>query len=227
MADLKEAEEASSLAERVYDELKTRLNRGELRPGVFLDQAALGAELGMSRAPLRDALIRLELEGFVTVYPRRGVMVRPLDLSTVRNIYEILGALEAAAAEHAAGLFGPAHAARMAELIEHMDRSLDRDDFDAYYAANLAFHGVYISTSPNAELRRQVRILKERLYDFPRRSAFVKEWELASMDEHRELAGRLERGDFAGAASWIREVHWSYTVQERFVRAYYAEGARR
>ncbi|HUX38458.1 MAG TPA: GntR family transcriptional regulator, partial [Rectinemataceae bacterium] len=93
MADLKEAEEASSLAERVYDELKTRLNRGELRPGVFLDQAALGAELGMSRAPLRDALIRLELEGFVTVYPRRGVMVRPLDLSTVRNIYEILGAL--------------------------------------------------------------------------------------------------------------------------------------
>ena len=224
MADLKEAEEASSLAASVYNELKRRLNRGDLKPGDFLDQSALGSELGMSRAPLRDALIRLELEGFVTVFPRRGVMVRPLDLPTVRNIYEILGALESAAAEHAEGLFGETESAKMAELIAIMDESLARDDFDSYYAANVAFHDVYISLSPNVELKRQVRILKERLYDFPRRSAFVKEWELASMDEHRELAARFARRDFAAAAAWIREVHWSYAVQERFVRAYYAEG---
>lgn len=230
MEDLRETEEGGSLAELVYTELKLRLNRGELRPGDFLDQGALGAELGMSRAPLRDALIRLELEGFVTIYPRRGVMVRPLDLPTIRNIYEILGALEGAAAEHAGERFGPAEAGRMDELICAMDASLAGDDFDAYYAANLAFHDVYISLSPNAELRRQVRLLKERLYDFPRPSAYVKEWELASMGEHRELAARFDRGDFAGAAAWIREVHWSYAVQERFVRAYYLEslsGARR
>ncbi len=224
MVEFREAEEGTSLAGLVYTELKLRLNRGELRPGDFLDQAALGVELGMSRAPLRDALIRLELEGFVTVYPRRGVMVRPLDLVTIRNIYEILGALEAAAAEHAGGAFGAAEDERMAALIGAMDASLERDDFDAYYSANVEFHDVYISLSTNAELKRQVGILKERLYDFPRRSAFVKEWELASMDEHRELASRFARRDFAGAAAWVREVHWSYAVQERFVRAYYAEG---
>jgi len=224
MDDSREGEEAFSLASRVYDELKRRLNRGALKPGDFLDQAALGAELGMSRAPLRDALIRLELEGFVTIFPRRGVMVRPLDIATVRNIYEILGALEAAAAEHAAGRFGRADADRMADFIAVMDEGLARDDFDSYYAANVDFHDVYISLSPNVELKRQVRILKERLYDFPRRSAFVKEWELASMGEHRELLARLEKGDFEGAASWIREVHWSYPVQERFAVAYYGEG---
>lgn len=224
MADFRDGDESATLAALIYAELKLRLNRGELRPGEFVDQAALGAELGMSRAPLRDALIRLEIEGFVTIYPRRGVMVRPLDLATIRNIYEILGALEGAAAEHAAGYFGAEHSARMGQLIVSMDESLSRDDFDAYYAANVEFHDVYISLSPNAELKRQVLILKERLYDFPRRSGFVKEWELASMDEHRELAARLARGDFTRAAAWIREVHWSYAVQERFVQAYYRDG---
>ncbi len=224
MADSRDVEEGSSLAGSVYAELKLRLNRGDLAPGQFLDQAALGAELGMSRAPLRDALIRLELEGFVTIYPRRGVMVRPLDLATIRNIYEILGALEASAAEHAIGRFGMAEDGRMADLIELMDKSLACDDFDAYYEANVRFHDVYISLSTNPELRRQVGILKERLYDFPRRSSFVKEWELASMNEHRELASRFALRDFVAAAAWIREVHWSYEVQERFVRAYYADG---
>ena len=223
MRDAGEADESSSLAGFVYAELKSRLNQGALRPGEFLDQGALGAELGMSRAPLRDALIRLELEGFVTIYPRRGVMVRPLDLAAIRDIYEILGALEAAAAEHASAFFGSVEDGRMAYLLEVMDASLGRDDFDAYYSANVDFHDVYISLSTNAELKRQVGILKERLYDFPRRSSFVKEWELASMDEHRELAARFARRDFAGAAAWIREVHWSYAVQERFVRAYYGE----
>jgi len=220
-------DEGLSLAAKVYTELKRRLNQGELRPGDFIDQAALGEELGMSRAPLRDALLRLEFEGFVSIFPRRGVMVRPLDLSAIRDLYEIIGALEGAAAEQAARRFGPAEAARMEALIVAMDEALDRDDFDAYYAANLAFHDVYLSLSPNAELKRQARVLKERLYDFPRRSAFVKEWELASMVEHRRLAALLAAGDFSGAADWIRRTHWSFEVQERYIRNYYLSSAAR
>ncbi len=214
-----------SLAEAVYAEFKRRLNSGELLPGEFVDQASLGAELGMSRAPLRDALIRLEIEGFVSIYPRRGVMVRPLDLADIRDLYEILGALEGAAAEHCSDRFSAAHADRMLALLGTMDAALARDDFDAYYTANLAFHDVYLSLSPNGELKRQARISKERLYDFPRRAWFLKDWELSSMEEHRELARRLAAGDFAGAATWVRDVHWSYTVQEAFVRAYYLSAA--
>src|SRR5512137_2447799 len=85
----------TSLSSIVYEDLKRRLNSGELRPGQFIDLSALGRELGMSRTPLRDAMIRLELEGFVTVYPRRGVMVCSISLSDIRDIYQIIGALEA------------------------------------------------------------------------------------------------------------------------------------
>jgi DNA-binding GntR family transcriptional regulator len=62
----------SSLREQVYAYLKKRLNEGSLKPGSFLDLNALGAELGFSRTPLRDALLRLEAEGFVTIHARRA-----------------------------------------------------------------------------------------------------------------------------------------------------------
>jgi DNA-binding GntR family transcriptional regulator len=210
-----------SLSTLVYEDLKRRLNAGSLRPGQFIDLSALGRELGMSRTPLRDALIRLELEGFVRVYPRRGVMVRTLDLADIRDIYQILGALEASAALKASGRFRTEDADRMDELVVTMNTTLAADDFPAFYAANLAFHDVYLDLSDNRDLVRTVRILKERLYDFPRRTSFVKEWELASAGEHVEIAALFRAGDFVGAAAIIRDIHWSYEAQERFIRKYY------
>jgi len=215
-----------SLSVRVYEDLKRRLNEGSLKPGQFLDLSALGRELGMSRTPLRDALIRLELEGFVTVYPRRGVMVRVLGLSDVRDIYQIVGALEAAVVAKAGARFAGEDAERMRSSRETMAAALDADDFGAYYAANLAFHDVYLDLSDNRDLIRTVRVLKERLYDFPRRSGYVKEWELESSAEHADIEARCRAGDFAGAAAIVRDVHWNYEVQERYIRAYYfAQGS--
>ncbi|HOX91774.1 MAG TPA: GntR family transcriptional regulator, partial [Spirochaetales bacterium] len=86
-----------TLRERVYDYLKAQLNDGKLKPGAFLDLASIGEDLGLSRTPLRDALLRLEAEGFVTIHQRRGVVVNVLDVSTIRNAYQIIGALESSA----------------------------------------------------------------------------------------------------------------------------------
>jgi DNA-binding GntR family transcriptional regulator len=211
----------TSLSSIVYEDLKRRLNSGLLRPGQFIDLSALGRELGMSRTPLRDAMIRLELEGFVIVYPRRGVMVRTLDLADIRDIYQIVGALEAAVVERMALRFRTSDADRMDGYRAKMAESLAVDDFDEYYSANLAFHDVYLDLSDNEDLVHHVRTLKERLYDFPRRSEYVKEWELDSTAEHAEITKRLRSGDFKGSAGYIRDVHWNFEVQERYIRTYY------
>jgi DNA-binding GntR family transcriptional regulator len=211
----------TSLSSIVYEDLRRRLNSGLLRPGQFLDLAALGRELGMSRTPLRDAMIRLELEGFVTVFPRRGVMVRILDLSDIRDIYQVVGALEASVIERMALRFRASDAERMDGFRAAMASSLGADDFDAYYSANLAFHDVYLDLSDNKDLIHHVRTLKERLYDFPRRSEYVKEWELDSTAEHAEITARLRAGDFKAAAAYVRDVHWNFEVQERYIRTYY------
>jgi DNA-binding GntR family transcriptional regulator len=211
----------TSLSQTVYEDLKKRLNSGAIRPGQFIDLSALGRELGMSRTPLRDAMIRLELEGFVTVYPRRGVMVCSISLSDIRDIYQIIGALEASVVERMAQRFRDSDADLMDSFHKRMADTIAADDFDDYYSANLAFHDVYLDLSDNAGLVRTVRTLKERLYDFPRRSEYVKEWELDSTAEHAEIVARLRASDFRGAAAYIRDVHWNFEVQERYIRTYY------
>ena len=217
-----------SLREQVYDHLRLLLNRGELRPGAFLDLEALEARLGVSRTPLRDALLQLESEGFVDILPRRGVQVRALTREDIRHLYEIVGALEGAALLAA---FPAARAGRRRRrsdrLNREMKRAVEAGDFDRYYERNLAFHDVFLDRCDNERLVRLVRTLKQRLYDWPRRRGFVKAWERASVGEHAAFARLVAEGEARAAADHLRDVHWSYAVQERFIEAYYFAGDER
>jgi DNA-binding GntR family transcriptional regulator len=214
-----------SLREEVYEHLRTLMNQGRLRPGGYLDLNALAAEIGISRTPLRDALLRLECEGFVEIHNRRGVRIMELTLDRIRDIYEILGALESTALRSVAERITPAATARMNALNHEMVRALDVSDFARFYDANLAFHDAYLSLSDNAELVGRIHILKQRLYDFPRLKGFVPEWERASIGEHQALVRLLEVGNVGGAADLLRDVHWSFKYQEPYIRRYYAASA--
>lgn len=210
-----------SLREQVYTFLRTQMNEGAVEPGEFLMLGEMANELGISKTPLRDALFQLEAEGFVRIFPRRGVMVRVLDLPEISNIYEILGSLESTAIINNAFKFRKADTDSMNRLIREMDDALYRNDFDDFYEKNLAFHDIYIDLSTNSDLVHMVRIYKQRLYDFPRKKGFLKEWEMNSMGEHRELVNLFDKGDFEGASKFVRDVHWSYSVQERYIKKYY------
>lgn len=210
-----------SLRQQVYEFLREELNRGALKPGSQLDLNALAARLGTSRTPLREALLQLEAEGFVTILPRRGIVVNELTLDGIRHIYEIVGALEGAALLAAGPSLSQKDLDRMAALCRAMKDALERDDFSLYYETNLAFHDVFLDRCDNGRLVRTVRTLKERLYDFPRRKGFVKAWEEASVREHEELVDRLRRDDARAAADHLQDVHWSYAVQEPFILKYY------
>src|SRR6266571_2912302 len=129
-----------SLREEVYEHLRALMHQGQLRPGDELDLKALAAGIGISRTPLRDALLRLECEGFVEIHNRRGVRVAPLTLDRIRHIYEILAALESTALRDVGPRITTAIVARMNELNNDMVRALDNSDFARFYDANLAFH---------------------------------------------------------------------------------------
>ncbi|MCK7480204.1 MAG: FCD domain-containing protein [Candidatus Moduliflexus flocculans] len=102
-----------------------------------------------------------------------------------------------------------------------MKRAIEANDFDAYYEKNLAFHNTFLNLCGNESLVKTVNNLKKRLYDFPRVSGFVKEWEESSILEHQALIDLIRTGRSQAAANHIRDVHWSFKVQERFVRKYY------
>ena len=101
------------------------------------------------------------------------------------------------------------------------EAAVEAGDFDRYYERNLAFHDVFLDRCDNERLVRLVRTLKQRLYDWPRRRGFVKAWERASVGEHAAFARLVAKGDARAAADHLRDVHWSYAVQERFIERYY------
>lgn len=210
-----------SLREQVYDVLREEMGRGRLQPGAFLDLKDLEARLGVSRTPLREALLQLESQGFVEVLPRRGFRINPLTLDDIRHFYEIIGALEAAAVKTAGHVLTWSDFELLRDLDAAMAEAVAAEDFDRYYALNLDFHEVYLGRCDNRRLRAQVRLLKQRLYDWPRRARMLASWEAHSVLEHEAFVQLLERGDLAGAAAHLQEVHWSFTVQEAFIHAYY------
>lgn len=210
-----------SLKEQVYDFLREQMRRGEILPGSVIDLEETSKKLGVSRTPLRDALLQLESEDFVTILPRRKVVVNMLTARDIKNYYEIIGALESIAIIKAFERLGPQDIDCMEQLNLEMKQAIEADDFDLYYEKNLAFHNVYLQASGNEKLMRIVNNLKKRLYDFPRPADFVKEWEQSSTGEHARLIEYLRHGQKEEAARFIRDVHWSYEVQEKYIVQYY------
>lgn len=209
-----------SLREQIYLFLKQEMQNRRLIHGEFIDTKSLSAELGISKTPLRDALIQLEVEGFVTIIPRRGIMVNRLTLKDIKNIYQIIGALEYSAILAGAGLF-------KAPCIKALERSnaqqktaIKNRDFKKYYQLNVEFHDVFLSMSDNEVLKKIIMPLKQRLYDFPLRN-YMEEWELQHMDEHQEFINLLKDNEVKQAADVMRDKHWSYGAHEKYFTHFY------
>ena len=213
----------TSMREQVYDVLRDLLERGDLRGGEVIDLKELSTRLGVSRTPLREALLKMEVEGFVDIRPRSGVIVRPLNEQDIRNLYQMIGALESSVLLTETDLLTNDVIREMRRWNDASKEALATDDFAGYYTANLALHNSYLHLSRNEELVEKVKVMKQRLYDFPRRRGFIREWEEASTGEHDAIVNWLEQGDATAAAEVVRDVHWSFDVQERFIRKYYLE----
>lgn len=211
---------SKSLREQVYDFLRRELQRGKLVPGSSIDLNAISAQLGISKTPLRDALIQLEAEGFVTISPRRGIFVNRLSLDEIRHYYEVIGALEAAALSSVFQAIGAAELAEMRKLNMKLVDAIDRGDFQPYYDLNIAFHDVFLELSDNVALRQFIAPLKRRLYDFPRRG-YIPEWERRNCEEHGKLIELIRTGDLPRALALWQDAHWSYAYQEPYIRRFY------
>jgi len=210
-----------SLKEQVYDYLQDQINRHYLKAGSTINMDATSQKLGISKTPLRDALIQLETEGFVTISPRRGIYVNILTMQDIRDSYQVIGALESSAMLSASGQMSRDHIDRMDSLNQEMKTAVDKNNFPLFYKKNLEFHHCFLDLCQNKQLIKMVTTLKKRLYDFPARDAWVKEWEESSIKEHQQVVDLLAKGDIKGAAQYIHDVHWSFIIQEKYILQYY------
>ncbi len=212
--------EFSSLSEQVYSYLRRQMNQGNLVPGSTIHIGDIAKQLGISKTPLRDALIHLELEGFVEILPRRGVRVKKLLIEDVKNAYDAIGLVEAFIVSSCIDKITPRHIDKLEELNETIISDIKKGDFSKLFSTNLKFHNVYLEISDNEPLKKFILPIKHRLYDFPRQN-YISEWELRNCEEHRQVISCLKQGDGDGAGSILQEVHWSFEFQKDFIYSFY------
>jgi DNA-binding GntR family transcriptional regulator len=213
-----------SLREQVYEYIRDQMMTGHILPNSTLNLNQISEHLGISKTPLRDALIRLEVEGFVTIMPRRGVVVNALTLQDVKDFYQICGALEGDVVKAVFDRFNGSHIADMRQFNSEMRAAVQRNEFDLMYRLNLRFHDVFLNLSDNQTIRRILMPLKQRLYDFQRRP-YLKEWELRNSDEHDRFIDAVKAGQVDRAVHVLRDEHWSFQVQEDYIRTFHQQEA--
>jgi len=184
----------------------------------------LSKELNISKTPLREALIKLECQGFVEMLPRRGVKVKELTYGELKEYYEVIGFLESAV------VYSVFDQLRSSPIIERMKQSnaqqrisLNNREFDRYYQLNLEFHDIFLTLSNNKTLQEIVVPLKKRLYDFPWHRLW-EDWEKVNLDEHDNLIANIEKGDRLEAAAVIRDEHWGWQKHEPYFIKFYDFG---
>nr|WP_255616954.1 GntR family transcriptional regulator [Aurantimonas sp. VKM B-3413] len=187
--------------DRAYHELKFRILEGRLPPGTTLLEAEVASLLGLSRTPVREALIRLEEEGLVNVRPRHGITVKAQSLDDLSEIYEVFSTLEVKAAALLArrGL-NSEESERLASLMSQMERATKRDDIAGWSQLDDAFHAELVALCGNARLQATLRQYWDQQYRARLAIVPLRQRPTQSDEEHRAIVAAIESGDPVEAA---------------------------
>ena len=197
----------TSRVERAYFEIKRRILGNFYRPNLQVLEQDLALQLGMSRTPVREALIRLEREGLVEILPRRGMRVVPIAPEDMREIYEVLTCLEAQAAQRLAERRpSEEEILPLTAALEEMEQALEKLDLETWAQADERFHRQLLELCGNRRLARmaltvfdqvhRARMVTLRMRPLPRQSNL----------DHRALVDAILRGD-GSAARAIHQKH--------------------
>jgi len=140
------------LAEKVYEKIKDKILEEDLSPGRRLISDQLAEEMGVSRTPVKEALLRLEKEGFVVSIPRRGIYVKKFSLAEVKEIYEIREALEVLAVRLAAPLINEKQIQAMTKTCHDFQKFVKKKDMHSCLKTDFEFHKLLIRASGNSKL---------------------------------------------------------------------------
>jgi DNA-binding GntR family transcriptional regulator len=193
--------EASSeprlLAEEVLERLRDLIVQGELAPGVKLNERVLCARLRTSRTPVREAIKYLASEGLVELLPNRGAIVTPITATTVREMFALLGALEALAGELACVNVSDADIAEIRALHYQMLAHHARGELAPYFRCNQQIHLRLVECAGNVTLANTYRALNGHV----RRARYManlsrERWDHA-VEEHEKILDALIRRDSA------------------------------
>lgn len=193
------------LHEAVIDRLRDLIVTGELAPETKLNERVLAERLGTSRTPLREAIKFLASEGLVELLPNRGAMVAPLKPEKMKEVFVVLGALEALAGDLACRNAREADIADIRALHYHMLAHHARGELAQYFRYNQLIHQRILDCAGNATLVQTWRALNAHV----KRARYLanlsrERWDKA-VKEHEDMLDALTRRDGAKLQALLRD----------------------
>lgn len=203
-----------SKQERCYGIIRQRILDGVYGPGYRLVMDDIARELDVSPGPVREAIRRLEAEGWVVYRPNAGARVAPLDTHQWQQVMGVLAVLEGHAAALAAPRLTAQDHARLRELNDEMAASLREVDVLSFSRANRQFHATISERCPNPYLTELLRTTSDRL-DSLRGTVFFyipnRAWH--SLEEHLRLVDLIESGADAWEIERVAREHKLHTIE--------------
>lgn len=169
----KENYEYLPLRDVVFNTLRRSILTGELKPGERLMEIHLADKLGVSRTPIREAIRKLELEGLVTMIPRRGAEVAQITEKHLRDVLEVRRALDALAVELACERITAEELESLKEACANFAKETKQGNANRLARADVAFHDIILNASGNERLVQMISKLSQQMYRY--RLEYVKD----------------------------------------------------
>ncbi|MCX5377308.1 GntR family transcriptional regulator [Streptomyces sp. NBC_00091] len=198
------ATRAATAADRVYQHVKQGVLDRRYEGGILLTEGELAEAVGVSRTPVREALLRLETEGLLRLYPKKGALVLPVSAQEIADVVETRLLVEEFTVRRAVPA-PPALLERLTELLEELRRYAAQGDLAAMTTADRCFHAEIVRNAGNEILSRLYDQLRDRqlrmgvalLHGHPDRVE-------RTLAEHTEILDALRAGDREAAAAAVR-----------------------
>lgn len=192
----------AGLADAAYTAIKEAIRSNRFEPGYHAGEVEIARQLGMSRTPVHQAMARLQEEGLVRIQPKRGILICGLSPAELADAYEIVVALEGAAAERLAGQEAASRgrtADALAALTDAMETALARNDLAGWAAADEAFHETLVAACGNTRLQRMAGTIADQLHRARMFTLKLRPVPADSAGQHRAIVDALRNGNAAAA----------------------------
>ena len=183
------------LRDVVFNTLRQAILTGELKPGERLMEIHLANRLGVSRTPIREAIRKLELEGLVTMIPRRGAEVAQITEKSMSDVLEVRRAMDALCAELACERISDEEIKDLKAACDNFERAVRSKDAKKIAQADVELHDIIVKATGNSRLVQLINNLSEQMYRY--RYEYIKDASQHSrlIEEHRIIYESIVRKD--------------------------------
>ncbi|WP_432472794.1 GntR family transcriptional regulator [Amphritea sp. HPY] len=186
-------------------EIENEIIAGELKPGDRLDETVLSKRFGVSRTPIREALLQLEATGLIEMRARKGASVASIDLKDLLEMFEVMSELEGMCGRLAARRASPEDIDVIRKAHAESEAAAKDRDYDRYYNFNVTFHEVLYQASRNSYLASETISLRNRLAPYRKTQLRNANRIMDSFKEHGLILKAIEDRDADKVEALLKE----------------------